>query len=384
MSWGRHLLDDVVGSGIKDLDDLVTSIKSYPLDDFANDQLLKNLFDSQIKVDSFIKQGDEILTSKGLSLGDYDQIVRSGDLVRSLDELDIPTSSLTPNTIDTFRSLQVGKYPDAFMRSVDDDILADVAANRGKFSPDEQAILDDIDPGSKTLTPEAKKTINDLSEVPGSNFQKYYDRLKTAGKIGLVVGAITIGGLLLADIIEKVLSYNNACFLVDKVGTKRVTYRRVMGYTCGAATTGDDDWIAEGNPVAEHPLKEWFAVPLCGAGQSSCMAYCNMTTLEAPANEHIDAIPDGSTLVCRQIGAWEALGDIATGIGGGIGDIIGGIVGGFFGLGGFFQILVFLIVLGVGCFLSVKYGQENKKILVGGIIFTLVLDFLVMWLLNSF
>lgn len=267
-----------------------------------------------IPSNAFIKQGDELLTASGRRLGEWSSDFRSG-IAGNFDAA-IRDINLGDNlsSFDTLRTLNRSTFPDG------DILLTDA---RRAADSDELARFGNVDSLSNS-------ELDSLSTLaPNDNpVSSLWSRVKTAGSITLVVGATVGIGLYLSDVIQDAMALSSGCFLVVKESGNKVVYRRVLGYTCGNKE-GDDLWVQKGLPTSPHPLAAYFnTASVCAGGEENCLSYCDTDNLSSPASDHLDLIPDTSTLVCKQASISDVFSDIANSIGTDIGTITGGVING--------------------------------------------------------
>lgn len=269
-----------------------------------------------IPSNSFIKEGEEILTASGKRIPEWSSEFRSGldgvfeDTFRDIN-IDV-----TGVDLNEFKTINRNSYPDS-------NIL-------------ETNLRHDIDRNSMGNEANAVDNLNNnqideiANQAPDQNtMSNLWNRVKAAGKITFAVGA-TIGvGLYLSELIEDGIALNSGCFLVIKTNGN-VTYQRILGYDCGNSR-GDQLWVEHNLPVVKHPLEEYISKPLCSSGENGCESYCNMDNLPQSANDHIELIPDNMTLLCKTATISDILSDMANDLGTDIGTITGGVVGGITG-----------------------------------------------------
>lgn len=344
-----HLIESV-GKRADSIDEVLGILKNATPNELPNDVL--DIFHA-VPNTAFKEGTTDIITSSGKRLGAWSSDFRSGldDIFeQSLRDIEINPSA---GNFDTLKKINNATYPDGSLIQIDIRRGADRGAMGAEAS------------GVDALSP---NEIDEIAAKPPSDnvMSNMWDKFKNGGKIVLATGAIVGVGLYLSDTISDAIALNSGCFLVSRENNKNV-FKRIIGFSCGNKK-GDDLWVAGGGPVAPHPLRDYFPTPLCNNGEDECYNYCDTDQIAAPAKEHLELIPDNSSLVCYKASISDVLSDMADSLGTDIGTITGGVVGGITGgiadslninFGWLFAIIGIIIAI-VLIVAFVKYQSSSK------------------------
>lgn len=172
------------------------------------------------------------------------------------------------------------------------------------------------------------------------------DKIWQGMKIVTLSGFVILGGGYLWSNFDKAIDANSGCFVVERT-TKGNVWYRILGYSCGSAgARGDALWLEQGLPTKTHPFQNCMGQRAICEGMSTTCDSCNTNDILEYEDCDIEDLPDNQTLICRKVGIFDVLGDVAENVGVDAGNIFGGAIGGVFsGMFGGAGIFTWLIAI---------------------------------------
>lgn len=332
-------------------------IKNLPVDDF-DVPTLKPIISKSISKDAFQEIGGKLFFKDGTSVVSGDFIWRAGDIQGVFRKLSIDTNQLDNNIVTTFRRVTNDKYPQSDIANNLNSIIDDTP-NLNRLPDVDKNIIRDLDGGINLDA--AFKTIDQRSLLPDNFWSNMWTVAKRGGKIAVIGGTITVGALLLSDIIKSVHAINSGCMLATKL-TNTTQVQRILRYTCGErGIEGDNVYLQAGNTPAEHPAKDIISNACRNDEPNGCETYCDPETVSDEIQEVFESMSPSLYVMCKDSSYSETIVGIGIGIGTGVGGLINGAFEGFFGSFGIWLIIiliVFAVIIG-GVFL-LRIIPKNK------------------------